>query len=279
MRHRRRTARPSTSSASLACLGIEPDWQRSRARPARRARRAGGHRRPARPADQRQRPRRRRVRLRPPPRSRCSISNDASDSTTMIDVRAPDGPAVLYRLSHALVACRARHPLGEGRDARPRGGRRVLRRTNDAKSLRPRQAAGTRRVRARSRACPVKGGPDRRDRAATARSDRVGAFLAGADADQPLDVGDPDLAVTDLAGGGRRAVMRLDDVRRRRRRRRRARAGSWGRSRSCTRRRGRSRCDRPGGRSRGPRVTVMPMTPAALRASLTSSSLNGLTMR
>ncbi|MEI6254962.1 MAG: hypothetical protein WCP30_19385 [Mycobacteriaceae bacterium] len=32
------------------------------------------------------------------------ISNDASDLTTMIDVRAPDGPAVLYRLSHELAA-------------------------------------------------------------------------------------------------------------------------------------------------------------------------------
>ncbi len=31
------------------------------------------------------------------------MSNDASDSTTVIDVRAPDGPAVLYRLSHALT--------------------------------------------------------------------------------------------------------------------------------------------------------------------------------
>jgi [protein-PII] uridylyltransferase len=37
------------------------------------------------------------------PRLEVLISNDASDSTTMIDVRAPDGPAVLYRLSHALA--------------------------------------------------------------------------------------------------------------------------------------------------------------------------------
>ncbi len=37
-----------------------------------------------------------------PPRLEVLISNDASDSTTMIDVRAPDAPAVLYRLSSAL---------------------------------------------------------------------------------------------------------------------------------------------------------------------------------
>lgn len=32
------------------------------------------------------------------------VSNDASDSTTMIDVRVPDAPAVLYRLSAALAS-------------------------------------------------------------------------------------------------------------------------------------------------------------------------------
>jgi [protein-PII] uridylyltransferase len=37
-----------------------------------------------------------------PPRLEVLISNNASDSTTMIDVRAPDAPAVLYRLSSAL---------------------------------------------------------------------------------------------------------------------------------------------------------------------------------
>ncbi len=36
------------------------------------------------------------------PRFEVLISNEASDSTTMIDVRAPDAPATLYRLSHAL---------------------------------------------------------------------------------------------------------------------------------------------------------------------------------
>jgi [protein-PII] uridylyltransferase len=38
-----------------------------------------------------------------PPRFEVIISNDASDSTTMIDVRVPDAPATLYRLSHALA--------------------------------------------------------------------------------------------------------------------------------------------------------------------------------
>jgi len=37
------------------------------------------------------------------PRLEILISNEASDRTTMVDVRAPDGPAVLYRLSHALT--------------------------------------------------------------------------------------------------------------------------------------------------------------------------------
>lgn len=38
-----------------------------------------------------------------PPRFEVLISNDASATSTMIDVRAPDGPAVLYRLSHVLA--------------------------------------------------------------------------------------------------------------------------------------------------------------------------------
>jgi len=38
------------------------------------------------------------------PRREVLVSNDASDHATMIDVRAPDGPLVLYRLSHELVA-------------------------------------------------------------------------------------------------------------------------------------------------------------------------------
>ena len=38
-----------------------------------------------------------------PPRFEVLISNDASETSTMIDVRAPDAPATLYRLSHALA--------------------------------------------------------------------------------------------------------------------------------------------------------------------------------
>ncbi|MCY7298723.1 MAG: hypothetical protein LH616_05880, partial [Ilumatobacteraceae bacterium] len=38
------------------------------------------------------------------PRREVLVSNDASDHATMIDVRAPDGPLVLYRVSHELVA-------------------------------------------------------------------------------------------------------------------------------------------------------------------------------
>ncbi|MEZ5249340.1 MAG: hypothetical protein R2713_09080 [Ilumatobacteraceae bacterium] len=37
------------------------------------------------------------------PRFEVLVSNEASDSTTMIDVRVPDAPATLYRLSHALA--------------------------------------------------------------------------------------------------------------------------------------------------------------------------------
>jgi [protein-PII] uridylyltransferase len=38
-----------------------------------------------------------------PPRFEVLISNEASATSTMIDVRAADGPAVLYRLSHVLA--------------------------------------------------------------------------------------------------------------------------------------------------------------------------------
>ena len=38
-----------------------------------------------------------------PARLEVLISNEASDSTTVVEVRAPDAPAVLYRLSHALT--------------------------------------------------------------------------------------------------------------------------------------------------------------------------------
>jgi [protein-PII] uridylyltransferase len=46
---------------------------------------------------------RRRALAATPPRLEVLISNDASDVSTMVDVRAPDGVAVLYRLSHALA--------------------------------------------------------------------------------------------------------------------------------------------------------------------------------
>jgi [protein-PII] uridylyltransferase len=39
-----------------------------------------------------------------PPTTEVFVSNNASDSTTMIDVRVPDAPGVLYRLSAALAA-------------------------------------------------------------------------------------------------------------------------------------------------------------------------------
>lgn len=47
---------------------------------------------------------RRRVVAAAPPRTEVDVSNAASATTTMIDVRAPDGPAVLFRLAAALAA-------------------------------------------------------------------------------------------------------------------------------------------------------------------------------
>ena len=47
--------------------------------------------------------RRRRAVSAVPARLEVLISNEASDSTTVVEVRAPDAPAVLYRLSHALT--------------------------------------------------------------------------------------------------------------------------------------------------------------------------------
>ncbi|HTH06141.1 MAG TPA: [protein-PII] uridylyltransferase [Ilumatobacteraceae bacterium] len=37
-----------------------------------------------------------------PPKLEVLVSNDDSDSTTVVEVRAPDAPAVLYRVAHAL---------------------------------------------------------------------------------------------------------------------------------------------------------------------------------
>jgi [protein-PII] uridylyltransferase len=38
-----------------------------------------------------------------PARLEVLISNEASATTTVVEVRAPDAPAVLYRLSHAIT--------------------------------------------------------------------------------------------------------------------------------------------------------------------------------
>lgn len=48
--------------------------------------------------------RRRRASAAAAPRFEVLVSNVDSDSTTVVEVRAPDAPAVLYRLSHALAA-------------------------------------------------------------------------------------------------------------------------------------------------------------------------------
>ena len=37
-----------------------------------------------------------------PPRLEVLLSNDESDATTVVEVRAPDAPVVLYRVAHAL---------------------------------------------------------------------------------------------------------------------------------------------------------------------------------
>ncbi|MFZ9483096.1 MAG: [protein-PII] uridylyltransferase [Ilumatobacteraceae bacterium] len=50
----------------------------------------------------RQQSRRRRAMSAVPPRLEILVSNDESDSTTMVEVRAPDAPVVLYRVAHAL---------------------------------------------------------------------------------------------------------------------------------------------------------------------------------
>jgi [protein-PII] uridylyltransferase len=47
--------------------------------------------------------RRRRPSAAAAPRLEVLVSNEASASTTVVEVRAPDAPAVLYRLSHALA--------------------------------------------------------------------------------------------------------------------------------------------------------------------------------
>jgi [protein-PII] uridylyltransferase len=51
----------------------------------------------------RQQSRRRRPVSAIPPRLEVLVSNDESDSTTVVEVRAPDAPVVLYRVTHALA--------------------------------------------------------------------------------------------------------------------------------------------------------------------------------
>ncbi|MFZ4719140.1 MAG: [protein-PII] uridylyltransferase [Ilumatobacteraceae bacterium] len=50
----------------------------------------------------RQQSRRRRALAAAPARLEVLVSNEASDSTTVVEVRAPDAPVVLYRVAHAL---------------------------------------------------------------------------------------------------------------------------------------------------------------------------------
>ena len=50
----------------------------------------------------RQQSRRRKPMAAAAPRLEVLVSNDASDSTTVVEVRAPDAPIVLYRVAHAL---------------------------------------------------------------------------------------------------------------------------------------------------------------------------------
>lgn len=53
--------------------------------------------------EQRLKQTRRRVTAAAPARLEVLVSNEASDSTTVVEVRAPDAPGVLYRLAHALT--------------------------------------------------------------------------------------------------------------------------------------------------------------------------------
>lgn len=53
--------------------------------------------------EQRLKQTRRRALAAAPARLEVLVSNDASDSTTVVEVRAPDAPGVLYRLAHAIT--------------------------------------------------------------------------------------------------------------------------------------------------------------------------------
>jgi len=85
----------------LVPAGSEPNW--SRVEHDLRAALAGDLDIDARlEARLRQQSRRRRPMAAATPRLEVLVSNEASDSTTVVEVRAPDAPAVLYRLAHAL---------------------------------------------------------------------------------------------------------------------------------------------------------------------------------
>jgi [protein-PII] uridylyltransferase len=82
-------------------FGIEPDWKKVEAD--LRGALAGEVDIDARLEQRlRQQSRRRKAVSAVPPRLEVLVSNEASDSTTVIEVRAPDAPIVLYRVAHAL---------------------------------------------------------------------------------------------------------------------------------------------------------------------------------
>jgi [protein-PII] uridylyltransferase len=82
-------------------FGVEPQWKR--VEHDLRAALAGDLDIEARLEQRlRQQSRRRRVMSAAPPRLEVLVSNDASDSTTVVEVRAPDEPIVLYRVARAL---------------------------------------------------------------------------------------------------------------------------------------------------------------------------------
>ncbi len=82
-------------------FGVEPDWKR--VEHDLRGALAGNVDIDSR-LEQRvkQQSRRRRVTSAAPARLEVLVSNEASDSTTVVEVRAPDEPIVLYRVAHAL---------------------------------------------------------------------------------------------------------------------------------------------------------------------------------
>jgi [protein-PII] uridylyltransferase len=82
-------------------IGIEPDW--SKVEHDLRGALAGEVDIDARLEQRlRQQSRRRKAMSAVPPRLEVLVSNDASDSTTVVEVRAPDAPIVLYRVARAL---------------------------------------------------------------------------------------------------------------------------------------------------------------------------------